>query len=249
MLAEMARLHIEKSVVLATPDHPRYTDCKLTGNNRKVEKLVSSHPDRFIGALYIEPRNVMEAQTAIRRYYDKGFRLVKIWPGHGYSPDDPMIYPVWDVLHELKMGVILHSGSLGNRENMPLKHIRSSGFNAKFGQPFLLDQPARFFPDLTFIIAHAGYPWTLEALEMSFMFKNIYLDFSCQLGLAAYDLIGHLRPDRLAWERILFGSDTAGVASACVEQWTRRMAKPFFKPHKEDFFYNNARNLLGKLDE
>ena len=70
---------------------------------------------------------------------------------------NPMIYPVWEVVNELKMAVIFHSGSLGISFNLPLDARRAAGFNAKFGQPFLLDQPERCFPDIRFIIAHGGY--------------------------------------------------------------------------------------------
>jgi len=244
ILRTMDGLGIEKSIVIATPDHPRYTAMQLTGTNHSVFELTSRHRDRLMMAAYIDPRNVMEGQTTIEHYYQQGVRLVKIWPGHGFSPDDPMIWPIWEKINALKMGVILHSGSLGVRPELPLSVRRSTGFNAKFGQPFLLDAPARCFPDITFVIAHAAYPWTLEALEMAFMFENIYIDFSCGLGYEAYNLIDRLRPGRLAWERFLFGSDTAGNAKAFVDKWMELMKNPFFVPHAEDFFYHNGRRLL-----
>ncbi|MFA6929114.1 MAG: amidohydrolase family protein [Lentisphaeria bacterium] len=247
ILEDMDKYGVEKSVVMATPDHPRYTLLNLTGTNEESWKLVCRHPKRFIMAAYIEPRNVMEAQTQIDRYYDKGVRFVKMWPGHGFSPDDPMIYPVWEKLNDLKMGVILHMGMLGVRPQLGAKVNRMAGMNAKFGQPVLLDQPARMFPDVTFIIAHTAYPWTLEALDMSFMFENIYIDFSCGLGYEAYNLIDRLHPGRLPWERFLFASDTGGNAGPFVERWSELMKEPFFAPHAEDFFYNNGRKLLERL--
>lgn len=246
MLAAMDACSVEKSLVLATPEHERYLSMGLTGGNEQVLELCRRYPERFIPACYIEPRNVMEAQTQIKKFHAAGVRWLKIWPGHGFSPDDPMLYPVWEVANELAMGIILHSGSLGVRPELPLAVRRSTGFNAKFGQPFLLDAPARCFPDITFVIAHAAYPWTLEALEMSFMFENIYIDFSCGLGYEAYNLIERLRPERLAWERFLFGSDTAGNAKAFVDKWTELMENSFFAPHAEGFFYRNGQKLLEK---
>ena len=195
IIENMDASNVEKSIVLPTPDHPRYTLMGMTGNNAEVRKVCREFPDRLIPALYVEPRNIMEAQTAIRRFYDSGGRILKMWPGHGFSPDDPMIYPVWEVVNELKMIVIFHSGSLGSRPHLPQEVRRSTGFNAKFGQPFLLDQPGRYFSDIHFIIAHGGYPWTLEALEMAFMFENIYIDFSCELGLEAANLINRLQKE------------------------------------------------------
>ena len=247
ILSEMDRYGIEKSVVIATPDHPRYTRLGLTGTNQETAALVRRHPDRLVMALYVEPRNVMEAQTQIERFYEQGGRLIKMWPGHGFSPDDPMIYPVWEKINELKMGVILHTGPLGVRPQLGSRINRMAGMNAKFGHPILLDQPARIFPDITFIIAHAAYPWTLEALEMVYMFENIYMDFSCGLGYEAYNLIARIQPGRMAWSRFMFASDTAGEAGSFVEKWNELMRAPFFAEHSEGFFYGNARTLLDRL--
>lgn len=247
ILKEMDQHGIEKSIVLATPDHLRYTKFGLTGTNEETEALIRRNPGRLIMALYVDPRNIMEAQTQIQRFYDRGGRLLKMWPGHGYSPDDPMIYPVWEKVNDLKMGVIFHSGSMGVRVMLGEKINRMAGMNAKFGQPFLLDQPARMFPNITFVIAHSAYPWTLEALEMSYMFENIYIDFSCELGYEGYNLIAKLHPGRLAWNRFLFASDTGGYAGDFVQRWKILMQDPFFAPHAEDFFYNNAAGLLAKV--
>lgn len=247
ILQQMDHLEIEKSVVIATPEHPRYLDLKLSGINQKVLELTSRHRERLVMAAYIDPRNVMEGQTSIERYYDQGVRLIKMWPGHGFSPDDPMIWPVWEKLNDLKMGVILHMGMLGVRPQLGTKINRMAGMNAKFGQPVLLDQPARMFPDITFIIAHTAYPWTLEALEMSFMFENIYIDFSCGLGCEAYNLIDRLRPRRLAWERFLFATDSAGTAEPSLMQWKENMRNPFFAPHADAFFYSNGQKLFEDI--
>jgi predicted TIM-barrel fold metal-dependent hydrolase len=248
VLKNMDSLGIEKAVVLPIPDHPRYSLLEHTGTNEKVLELCRKYPERFIPSVYVEPRNVLEAQTQLQRAYDNGIRIVKMWPGHGFSPDDPMISPVWEKMNSLKMAVLFHSGSLGVRTNLPLEVRRSTGFNAKYGQPFLLDSPARCFPDITFIIAHAAYPWTLEALEMAFMFPNIYIDFSCGLGYEGYNIINKLRPGRISWDKFLFGSDTAGTAGEFIEKWSEFMKEPFFAPHAEDFFYNNAKVLLQKLN-
>ena len=249
ILDEMDRCGIEKSVILATPNHPRYTELGMCGFNERTYAFVSKHPDRLIMAAYIEPRNVMESQTLIQKYYDLGVRFFKMWPGHGYSPDDPMVYPVWEKLNDIKGTVICHTGMLGVRPHLGEKINRMSALNAKFGQPVLFDHPARIFLDLTFVLAHTAYPWSLEAFEMAFMFPNIYLDFSCGLGYQAYNLIDKLRPERLAWNHFLFGTDTAGSpgsAERFVKRWTELMQNPFFAPHAEEFFHKNAETLLSK---
>ena len=145
--------------------------------------------------------------------------------------------------------MVFHTGMLGNRPKLGSKINRMAGFNAKFGQPVLFDHPARIFTDVIFILAHTAYPWTLEAFEMAWMFTNIYLDFSCGLGYQAANLIDKLHPDRLAWQRFLFGTDTAGAPDAAgkfVRRWTEIMTDPFFAPHAEGFFHGNAEGLLKR---
>ncbi|MBT7161317.1 MAG: amidohydrolase family protein [Victivallales bacterium] len=252
ILLRMDAAGIEKSVMLACPDHPRYADSGLTGTNERIVELVGSHPDRFVGGVYIDPRNGMEAQTRARRYRDLGFPLAKMWPAHGFSPDDPAIYPVWEVLNELRMGVLFHSGPLGSGHNKkpptPLPVIRSAGFNSKFGQPVLIDQPARFFPDIQFIIAHAAYPWTLEALEESYLHRNIHIDFSCPLGFEGINLMERLQPGRIAWDRVLFGTDSAGGGyEKDTKRWLEIAQRPFLAPHAAAFFHDNAAALLKLL--
>ena len=244
ILNRMDALGIEKSVVLATPDHPRYTELGLTGTNERVLELWHAHPTRFIPACYIEPRNIMEAQTHIRRFYDNGVRFLKMWPGHGFSPDDKMICPVFELINELKMGVIFHMGMMGFRLNLDLAIRRSTGFNAKFGQPILLDAPARVFPDIKFVMAHTAWPWTLEAVAMA-QYPNIYIDFSCPSGYDGWNIIDKIRPSRIPWERFLFASDTAGQADSFVKNWSK-IAKEneFFALHAEDFFHGAAERLF-----
>ncbi len=54
ILSEMDKHEVEKSVVLATPDHPRYTMLNLTGTNEESWNLVSRHPGRLVMAAYID---------------------------------------------------------------------------------------------------------------------------------------------------------------------------------------------------
>jgi len=249
ILRKMDVAGIEKSVVLAIPDHPRYSGMGHTGTNEEVEQLVRLHPDRLVGGVYIDPRATMNAQTTARKYRDKGFPLVKIWPGHGFYMDDPQIYPVWETVNELEMGVLFHSGLLGARsKELPLDVIRSASFNSKYGQPIYLDQPARLFPDIQFIIAHSAYPWTLEALELARTHPNVFIDFSCPSGFEGYNLIRRIQPGHVPWHKFLWGSDSAGGGYAeATEQWLELAETSPLKEHAEDFFHNNAEALLGKI--
>lgn len=249
IIREMDKTGIEKSLVLAVPDHKIYAGINIDGTNEKCFEYVSKHSDRLIMAAYIEPRNVMEAQTQIERFYDHGIRYFKMWPGHGYSPDDPAIFPVWEKLNEIKAQVIFHTGMLGTCRKCSPEVNRLAGFNAKYGQPILFDVPARLFRDVTIIMAHAAYPWTLEVLEMARMFDNVYFDLSCPLGFNAWNLIDKLRPLGIPWNKMLFGTDSGGdseTAESTVKRWKELLKEDFCSPYAEDIFSGNALTLLKK---
>jgi len=249
ILQSMDKAGVEACVMLAVPDHERYSLKKFTGTNKKVAELVKAHPDRIIGAVYIDPRNNMEAQTTIRHYRDLGFPMAKAWPPHGFSIDDPSVYPVWEVLNELKMGILFHmGGSLGVLKQGPLSVIRSCAFNAKFGRPEYLDQPARFFPDVQFVIGHAAYPWTLEALVLSYMHDNVYLDFSSRFGREGYNMIKTLKPEHgINWQKQMFGSDSAGDPGPALDYWLAQAETEPLKENANSFFYDNAVSFLKKI--
>jgi len=257
ILRNMDAAGVEAAVVLAVPDHERYRIKRLTGTNERVAELVRRHPKRFVGAVYINPLDNLEAQTTLRRYRDLGFPMAKAWPAHGFSPDDPRVYPVWDTLNELKMGILFHmGGTLGTLPEGPLATVRRSAFNVKHGHPSMLDQPARFFPDVPFVVGHAAFPWTLEALLLACVHPNVHIEFSCPLGFEAYNLVQRLDPCRhmrggFPFSKVLFGSDSAGRPGegenppwAGLPAWTRLAQEPPLQGHAEDFFHANARRLL-----
>jgi len=253
LLDAMDRAGVEKAVVLAVPDHERYRAKTLDGTNDVVEALVRRHPERLMAGIYIDPRTIMDAQTAVRRARDKGFSIVKAWPAHGFAPDDQKIYPVWEVMNELKMAILFHSGILGTakdpRGDVPIRAVRAASFNSKYGQPILLDQPARLFPDLQFIIAHAAYPWTLEALEVSFAHPNVWIDLSCPLGFEGINLIEKIQMTRIPWNKMLWASDTCGGDGMCryVSKWQEILNRPFFSAHRSAIFFDNAATLMRKI--
>ncbi len=50
--------------------------------------------------------------------------------------------------------------------------------NSSLGRPLSLDAVAKAFPELTFIMAHNGYPYMVEAWAVAANNPNVYLDIS-----------------------------------------------------------------------
>ena len=93
----------------------------------------------------------------------------------------------------------------------------------EYGRPIHLDDPVQDFPELKFIVAHWGYPWTEELLVLMRKLPNLYADISASVLY---------RPSILAWniamakeykvlDRILFGTDYPVTKQKEYVDWLR----------------------------
>jgi predicted TIM-barrel fold metal-dependent hydrolase len=149
----------------------------------------------------IYPGTVEEVRAAALR----GARGFKLYPPTGFYPDDPKAYPVYEAVIEAQKEV--------GRTLPVLFHTGFSYSGSRYARPVHLEEVAfRFQPDLRLIAAHAGIPWTDEALWVAAVQRNVYLDIAL-FG----DVVGfwpELHAELLAkakragvLDRILFGSD------------------------------------------
>jgi len=77
---------------------------------------------------------------------------------------------------------------------------------------------------------------------------GVYIDFSCPLGFEGMSLLERLQPSRIAWDRLLFGSDSAGGGyEKDTTRWLEIADSPFLNPHADAFFHDNAAALLELL--
>ena len=118
---------------------------------------------------------------------DLGFVGIKLNPmQHLTSPMMANADKVFRTAAELGVPVIVHTG-----------------LGAPWSQPALCIPPARRYPDLPIVLAHAGFAiYTDEAFVAASECTNIYLDPSwCMIGSLQFFV------RELGAERILFGSD------------------------------------------
>lgn len=119
----------------------------------------------------------------------------------GYDPRDPLLDPVWGLLAESGVPVIVHCGS--GPEPGP------------FTGPGPISEVIARHPALTAIIAHLGAPEYSEFLDLVDRHPNVYLDTTMNFT----DFFEHLvpfpqslRPRLLAaTDRILLGSDFPNI--------------------------------------
>jgi predicted TIM-barrel fold metal-dependent hydrolase len=170
----------------------------ITLSNDVVHKLVESHPTRFVGFLGVDPVRDGPSQTkaAIEQAVDQwGFK------GVGEIGGCDFLAPEWAGVFETciqkQIPVLVHMG-------VPLPSML-----LKYGHPFLLDELAHRYPELTIIAAHSGAPWIMETLAVLVRHPNVYLDISTLPAIHEQlaRVVLALCASRGLEERVLFGSD------------------------------------------
>lgn len=154
-----------------------------------IASLASRKPGVIYGIASLTPLVGEKAYVAeVERCVNElGFKALKLHPlAHAASP----VLPVTDVVFET-----------ANRLGVPL--IVHTGTGAPFALPSLLIRRARQFPDLTIVLAHAGFAiYTEEAIIAAEICPNIFLEPSwCQVQ----DIARMIR--LLGAERVMYGGD------------------------------------------
>lgn len=203
LVADMDSAGIERSVVYLL-DFGLYGGVDdAVSLERRYELFASAvarHPDRLVFYGGIDPRRPDAVRLIERAHAGLGLAGVKIWPPAGVYPNEPSCYRIYERCAELGLPVVIHTG----QEIGPLR--------SECTQPIFADQPANDFPELTFVLAHAGMAWWQEAAEIAWHHHNVILDI-------AYWQAKYLRsPERFAEElrglittagkrRVIFGTD------------------------------------------
>jgi predicted TIM-barrel fold metal-dependent hydrolase len=125
-----------------------------------------------------------------------------------YDPRDPLLDPVWSLLSEAAVPVVLHCGS--GPESGP------------FTGPGPIAEVLARHPRLTAIIAHLGAPEFAEFLDLVDRYPGVYLDTTMVFTDFFEDLVPFppaLRPRLLASaDRILLGTDFPNIPYPYLHQ-------------------------------
>ncbi|HEX2204369.1 MAG TPA: amidohydrolase family protein [Longimicrobium sp.] len=123
--------------------------------------------------------------SALRRTLEGGrIKALKLYPG--YVPialTDPRVAPVYALAAEFGLPVMIHTGDTYDRSS-----------KVKYAHPLVIDELAVDHRDVTFVMAHVGNPWFMDAAEVLYKNDNVYADVS---GLT----LGNFKPRYAAFAR------------------------------------------------
>ena len=225
LIAEHREVGVDRSTVLAvapsdytayaqrgTVDVAGVTDVpgppSIEKANDYIAALIRAHPDDLIGMAAVNPRfrgvkaAVAELVRAIEELRLTGLKLYPMYDHYAVNDRD-IAFPVFAQAMELDIPVMVHMSTTPVRD-APLQ----------YGQPILLDDVARRFPELRLLVAHAGFPWVDECIALVGRHENMFMDisfFNSVLGRReTYDFLWKARRYGCSWSKICWATDYPG---------------------------------------
>ena len=249
LLEDMDRAGVERTVLMGGPSDAYwdYKRCGFAGNER-VAEAVRAHPDRLVGNVYLDPRDSGAGDT-LERFVQQGFRAAKLFPPAGFDPNTEAFYPLYERIEHHGLPVLVHTGQTNIRLLSGDPKVRKAT-DSRFAHPMNLDQPARLFPGIPFVMAHMGYPHLLEAWSVAHANPNIHLDISGSGpwtdGIPlVYNAVGGRNFIPIDFARVVWGSDNClpqGEHIARMSAYMRQIGAG--SEERRLIFGENARRLL-----
>ncbi|MGE5640300.1 MAG: amidohydrolase family protein [Clostridia bacterium] len=225
---EMADMYrkLKMAFVVFTVDGEKGASRKIS--NEEIAELAHKHSDVAIPFASVNPHRgkagVDLAKKLIREYGVKGFKFHPTV--QDFFPNDPMAYPLYEVIAEAKLPALFHSGQTGVGAGTP----GGGGLRLKYSNPMLLDDVAADFPDMPIVIAHPSFPWQEEALSVATHKPQVYIDLS-GWSPKYFPPILVQYANTLLKDKILFGSDYPVFSpTRWMEEFDKLAIKPEVRP-------------------
>ena len=200
-VAEMDAAGVDQAVLLlpdftfALKDH----DIDIAEMIRQHAAILERHPGRFHYMCGVDPRWGTEALDIFERAVrDQSCGGLKIYPPCGYSPSDQALFPYYEICRRYRVPVLLHTGPTA-----PL-------LTFTYSDPGLVDNAAREFSEVDFILAHGGVNNVETSCLLAAYRPNVYVDLSgYKASIDSSGVAGGLRQlvNRRLNHKIIFGTD------------------------------------------
>lgn len=202
-------------------------------SNEAVAEFCKAH-EALIPFANVNPFMVANpAQELERCVLEMGFKGLKLYPTYqGFYANDNMIYPIYAKAEELRIPVMIHTGS-----------SIFQGARLKYGDPLWMDDVAVDFPDLTLIQVHSGRGlWYRRASFLARLHHNVHMEIA---GLPPRKLLEYFPDLAKNADKIIFGSDWPGLRSIKANIEAIR-SLPLSEETKAKILGKNAARILGE---
>lgn len=228
---EMDASGIDHAVIVGQRAAPQWG----LADNEHIAELVRDHPGRYSAVAGIDPHD-RDAERQVESALDDlgavGIHMLPGWCDPPLADDDPALLALYTICAERGALVMLTSSHFIGPD---LEHSR----------PVYIQRAAQRFPELTFVIGHASWPWTLQAIAVAMRCTNVYLMPEFYLYLAGMPGASHYVDalNTFLRHRVLYSScapsRSVGHALALAH------ALDIDEASRAPFFGDSARRLLG----
>jgi hypothetical protein len=184
--------------------------------------------ERLLPGASVHPSDSHAAEK-LARYAAAGARMVKLHPAMGrYFPDDESMFPIYRACDELGLPVIFHGGRAGIEPKSMHKYTLMRHYEGAF----------RAFPNVQFVLGHAGARDAEDAIKLADRHPNLWFDSHGQ----GVTMLSRML-DEIGSERLLYGTDWPfyHLASALAKVLLVTEGRP---TDRYNLLYGNAARLL-----
>lgn len=221
LLKGMEDYHVDGGIIQPSVGRPYLKD---TGEiHDQIAKMCREHKEKKLyGMASINPHFHYDdfEEEARRCVKELDFIGIKITPaGHGVDLKTPDAFHVCETARMLKIPVMVHTG-----------------MGIPFADPVNMIPMVRAFPDVTFILAHAGANfYTSQAVYVVENFKNVFIE-TCGSGIG--EALGVVKA--VGSRRVMFASDA--VIQLPIE--LQKYESILNEEEKEDVFWKTAEEVF-----
>ncbi len=218
ILSNMTKYGIVKSVIFAMDEKDKGNTFEAP--NRRIIATQAQFPDKLLAFARIVPSK-KHAAAAIEEFQHgrkAGIKGIKLKASDGFEPAEARI--ILDLVKKRKkFPVIIHTS------------------HDEHSQPGRWESVIAGYPDINFILAHAGKDYYKKCTEFAIKYKNVYVDTSTlSLNRTRYIY------ERAGASKIVFASDYPYSHPAIELQKFKVLISN--KADLEDVLYKNALKLL-----
>lgn len=232
-IEELKKQGITKSVLLPLTSN-------LEGfssiSNEHIAELVNASDGFFIGFASF---NLKDPLSDVKKAIEElGLKGIKMHPQLlNARPDHEIFEKVYEYASKKELNIVIHTGITGIGAGTK----GGGGLSLDFGRPIYIDNIARRYTNVNFIMAHFGWPWYEEALAIAYHKDNVYIDISGWSPKYIPSIV--LRYiDSLIQNKALFGSDYPMLEPSRIIEELKQMKLKEETLNK--LLYINAQHLL-----
>ena len=164
-------------------------------------------------------------------YMRMGAKGLKLHPNfQRVHPNDPENFELYEEYAIYQLPLIMHSGLTGRERN-----------RKTFSSLEFLETIPRNFPNIPFVLGHAGISQYEKGIALAQKYQNVYLELSGQPARHIHHALSAVGADRL-----LFGTDWPFWNQAFALQAVRQATKHDHTAERR-IFYENAVNSIFPL--